>query len=205
MTSGQTVSRSTDPVPPYSRGCVTQPRGTGPASWVSARGTRGDAASGGLSGARSSPGGVGAELQPLADPGGAPGAECRACDPPGEAQGELDLVPWVPCPAPSTRVPGAQVSSLTVLGGISQPSPQGARGESGSGWTSRRGRPGLHGPQHPQACSVWGGAADPRGPATPPPGHTGPHGSAPPWPADPCLPAQSCAGPCATLFPSRPL
>ena len=161
-------------MPPYSKGCVTQPRGTGPASWASARGTWGDAASGGLSRARSSPGGVGAELQPLANPGEAPGVECSACDPHGEAQGEPDLVPWAPCPTPSTRVPGARVSSLAV-----PPSPQGARGESGSGWTSSRGRPGLHGPQHPQACSVWGSAADPRGPATPLPGHTGPHGSAP--------------------------
>lgn len=83
-------------MPPYSRGCVTQPRGTGPASWVSARGTWGDAASGGLSGARSSPGGVGAELQPLADPGGAPGAECSACDPHRAGPGALGARPPPP-------------------------------------------------------------------------------------------------------------
>lgn len=87
-------------MPPYSRGCMTQPRGTGPASWASARGTWGDAASRGLGRARSSPGGVGAELQPLADPGGAPGAECSACDSHEQAQAEPDLVPWAPCPRP---------------------------------------------------------------------------------------------------------
>ena len=155
---------------------MTQPRGTVTASWVSARGTWGDAVSGGLSGARSSPGGVGAEVQPLADPRAAPGAKRDVCDPHREAQAELDLVPWPPCPAPTTWVPGAQVSSLMVLGGISQPS-----------------RAWLHGPQPPRPAPC-GLSCCPRRPSYFPPGRTGPGGSAPPWLATPA-PHQAVPGP----------
>lgn len=204
MTSGQTVSRSTDPVPPYSKGCVTQPRGTGPASWASARGTWGDAASGGLSRARSSPGGVGAELQPLANPGEAPGVECSACDPHGEAQGEPDLVPWAPCPTPSTRVPGARVSSLAVPGGISQPSPREHEGRVARGGRAAEGGRGSTGPSTPRPAPCGAALLTPEAQLPPFQGTQVPTAQPPPWPADPCLPAPSCAGPCVTLFPSCP-
>lgn len=138
--------------------------------------------SGGLSGARSSPGGVGAEVQPLADPREAPGAKRDVCDPHREAQAEPDLVPWPPCPAPTTWVPGAQVSSLMVLGGISQPS-----------------RAWLHGPQPPRPAPC-GLSCCPRRPSYFPPGRTGPE--AQPYPGwRPLPPHQAVPGPASPSSP----
>lgn len=70
----------------------------------------------------------------------------------------------------------------------------------------------------PRGGRAGGGGRGSTGPSTPRPA---PRGAAPltpeaqllplqgtqptpPWPADPCLPPPSCAGPCVTLFPSRP-
>lgn len=131
------------------------------------------------SGARSSPGGVGAECSPSLTPERKPGAKRDVCDPHRGAQAEPGPGALAALPRPTTWVPGAQVSSLMVLGGIS----------AFPGLAPRAPAP-RPAPPELSCC--------PRRPSYFPPGAQDP-GSAPP--GDPC-PPPSCAGPYVTLFAS---